>query len=33
MNDVKRDKDNPQNSKNILDRFILIDEAMDLSIQ
>ena len=33
MNDVKRDKDNPQNSKNLLDNFILIDEAIDLSIQ
>ena len=33
MNDVKRDKDNPQNSKNTLDSFILIEEAIDLSIQ
>src|SRR4030042_1819260 len=33
MNDMKRDKDNPQNSKNTLDSFILIEEAIDLSIQ
>jgi hypothetical protein len=33
MNDVKRDKDNPENSKNALDGFVLIDEAIDLSIQ
>ena len=33
MNDMKRDKDNPENSKNALDSFTLIDEAIDLSIQ
>jgi hypothetical protein len=33
MNDMKRDKDNPENSKNALDGFVLIDEAIDLSIQ
>ncbi len=33
MNDVKRDKDNRENSKNVLDSFTLIDEAIDLSIQ
>ena len=33
MNDMKRDKDNRENSKNVLDSFILIDEAIDLSIQ
>ncbi len=33
MNDMKRDKDNPENSKNVLDSFALIDEAIDLSIE
>jgi hypothetical protein len=33
MNDVKRDKDNRDNSKDVLDSFVLIDEAIDLSIQ
>ena len=33
MNDVKRDKDNPKNSKNVLDSFDLIDEPIDLSRQ
>ena len=33
MNDVKRDKDNRENYKNVLDSFVLIDEAIDLSIQ
>jgi hypothetical protein len=33
MNDMKRNKDNPENSKNVLDSFALIDEAIDLSIQ
>jgi hypothetical protein len=33
MNDVKKDKDNPENSKNLLNSFTLIDEAIDLSIQ
>jgi len=32
MNDM-RDKDNRENSKNVLDSFTLIDEAIDLSIQ
>jgi len=33
MNGMKRDKDNPQNSKNLLDSFVLINEPIDLSIQ
>jgi len=33
MNDVKRNKDNPENSKNVLDSFALIEEPIDLSIQ
>jgi hypothetical protein len=33
MNDVKRNNDNRENSKNVLDSFTLIDEAIDLSIQ
>jgi hypothetical protein len=33
MNNKKRNKDNGDNSKNVLDSFILIDEAIDLSIQ
>jgi hypothetical protein len=33
MNDVKRDKDNSQNSKNLLDNFNSIDEPINLSIQ
>jgi hypothetical protein len=33
MNDVKRDKNNRENSKNVLDSFVLIDEAIDSSIQ
>ena len=32
MNDVKRNNDNPENSKNVLDSFVLIDEPIDLSI-
>jgi len=31
VNDVR--KDNPENSKNVLDRFALIDEPIDLSVQ
>jgi hypothetical protein len=30
---MKRNKDNPENSKNVLDSFALIDEPIDLSIQ
>ena len=30
---MKRDKDNRDNSKDVLDSFVLIDEAIDLSIQ
>jgi hypothetical protein len=30
---MKRDKDNPENSKDVLCSFTLIDEAIDLSIQ
>jgi hypothetical protein len=33
MNDIKRNKDDRENSKNVLDSFTLIDEAIDLSIQ
>ena len=33
MNDVKRNKDNRANSRNVLDSFTLIDEPIDLSIQ
>ena len=33
MNDIKRNKDHRGNSKNVLDSFTLIDEAIDLSIQ
>ncbi len=33
MNDIKRNKDDRENSKNVLDSFSLIDEAIDLSIQ
>ena len=33
MNDMRRNKNNPENSKNVLDSFVLIDEAIDLSIQ
>jgi len=33
MNDVKREKDNSQNSKNLLDNFNLIDEPIDFPIQ
>ncbi|MGA2466972.1 MAG: hypothetical protein ABSH06_21810 [Thermodesulfobacteriota bacterium] len=33
MNDVKRDKDNRENSTNASGSFALIDEAIDLSIQ
>ena len=33
MNDMKRNKDNRENSKNVLYSFTLIDEAIDLSIQ
>src|SRR4030067_3383684 len=32
MNDMKRNNDNPENSKNVLDSFVLIDEPIDLSI-
>ena len=30
---MKRNKDNPENSKNVLNGFTLIEEAIDLSIQ
>jgi len=30
---MKRDNDNPENSKNVLDSFVLIDEPIDLSTQ
>ena len=33
MNDVKRNNDNRENSKNVLNSFTLIDEPIDLSIQ
>jgi len=33
MNDMKRNRDNRENSKNVLNSFTLIDEAIDLSIQ
>jgi len=33
MNDMKRNNDNPENSKNVLNSLSLIDEAIDLSIQ
>ncbi len=33
MNDMKRNNHNPENSKNVLDSFVLINEAIDLSIQ
>ena len=33
MNDMKRNRNNRQNSKNVLNSFILIDEPIDLSIQ
>ena len=33
MNDMKRNKDNGEHSKDVLDSFLLIDEAIDLSIQ
>ena len=33
MNDMKRNNDNPENSKTVLDSFVLIDEPIDLSIQ
>ena len=33
MNDIKRNKNNRENSQNDLDGFVLIDEAIDLSIQ
>ncbi|MFH1335214.1 MAG: hypothetical protein ABII96_01740 [Candidatus Zixiibacteriota bacterium] len=33
MKDMKRNKDNRENSKNVLDSFIIIDGAIDLSIQ
>jgi len=33
MNDMKRSKDNHDNSKKVLDNFIPIDGAIDLSIQ
>jgi hypothetical protein len=33
MNDMKRNKDNRENSKNVLNSLTLIDEAIDLSIQ
>lgn len=33
MNDVKRNNDNRENSKNVLNSLTLIDEAIGLSIQ
>jgi hypothetical protein len=33
MDDMKRNNDNPENSKNVLDSFIIINEAIDLSTQ
>jgi len=33
MNDMKRNEDNRENSKNVLNSLTLIDEAIDLSIQ
>jgi hypothetical protein len=33
MKDMKRNKDNRKNSKDVLDNFILIDEPIDLSTQ
>jgi hypothetical protein len=33
MNDMKRNKDNCENSKNVSNNFVLIDEPIDLSIQ
>jgi len=33
MNDMKRNNDNHENSKNVLNSLTLIDEAIDLSIQ
>jgi len=33
MNDMKKNKDNGEHSKDVLDSFVLIDEAIDLSIQ
>jgi hypothetical protein len=33
MKDMKRNKDNRENSKNVVDNFILIDEPIDLSMQ
>jgi len=33
VNDMKRNKDNGEHSKDVLDSFVLIDEAVDLSIQ
>ena len=33
MNNMKRNNDNPGNSKNASDSFSIINEAIDLSIQ
>lgn len=33
MNDGKRNNDNPENSKNVLDSFTVINETIDLSVQ
>ncbi len=33
MNDVKRNEDDHDNSKNVFDNLTLIEEAIDLSIQ
>ena len=33
VNDMKRNKDNGEHSKDVLDSFVLIDEAVDLSTQ
>jgi len=33
MNYMKRNNDNPENSKNVLDSFVLIDKPIDLSTQ
>jgi hypothetical protein len=33
MKDMKRNKDDRKNSKNVVDNFILIDEPIELSTQ
>ena len=33
MNDIKRNNDNPENSKNVLDSLIIMNEPIDLSTQ